>query len=107
MRSEVKGEVPAVSRNRRTEPGHRESRGLPMPGEGSNLWREHERSIAPSRPVHYLDVREVKAPSRLKENLSQSDGPCQWPSDFAHVPRTVTYPVLLLYFAAPLSHCPA
>ena len=69
MRSEVKGEVPAVSRDRRTEPGHRESRGLPMPGEGSSLWREHERSIAPSRPVHYLDVREVKAPSRLKENL--------------------------------------
>ena len=40
-----------------------------MSVEGSDLWPEHERSIAPSRPVHYLDVREVKAPSRLKENL--------------------------------------
>jgi hypothetical protein len=40
-----------------------------MPGEGSSLWREHERSIATSRPVHYLDVREVKAPSRFKEKL--------------------------------------
>ena len=37
---------------------------------------------------------------------SLRDGSCQRPSDFAHVPRTVPYTVLLLYFATPLTHCP-
>ena len=66
----------------------------------------HERSRAASRPVHCSICWMPTCRRDFAIISSLRDGSCQWPSDFAHVPRTVPYTVLLLYFATPLTHCP-
>jgi hypothetical protein len=103
MRSEVKEEE-AACRRRGTETGHRQSRGLPMPVEGSGRWPEHERSIAPSRSHQTPVLFDVNSPSPSGSKVKPTQCSGQWPSNFAHVLRPGTFPGL--HFAAPLSHCP-
>ena len=66
----------------------------------------HERSRAASRPVHCSICWMPSCRRDFAIISSLRDGSGQWPSDFAHVPRTVPYTVLLLDFATPLAHCP-
>ena len=77
-----------------------------MPVEGSCLWPEHERSIAPSRPRQPPVLFDVNSPSPSGSKVKPAECSGQWLSNFAHVPRPGPYPALLLYFATPLNHCP-
>jgi hypothetical protein len=66
----------------------------------------HERSRAASRPVHCSRCWMPTCRRDFAIISSLRNGSGQRLSDFAHVPRTVPYTVLLLYFATPLTHCP-